>query len=56
MWEVYGRNGEEEGGWQVNVRRILENKGQGWLKRLDSKRNKGQEEEAAETDKHVSEG
>lgn len=38
-----------------NVRRILvdEEQREGWLRRLDRKRNRGQEEE--ETNKHISE-
>ena len=35
VWVICGRSGEEEGGWQVNVGRILgeEGQGEGWLKR-----------------------
>ena len=52
VWEVYERSGEEEGGQQVNVERILREEGQeeGWLKRLDKKRNREQKEGAAGTE------
>lgn len=55
IWQVCGRSEEEKGGWQGNVRRILEDEGQeeGWLRKLDRKRNRGQEG-AAGTDEHVS--
>ena len=54
VWEVCGKSGEEEGRWQVNVGRILGEEGR--LKRLDRKRNRGQEERTSGTEEREVEG
>lgn len=55
VWEVCGRSGEEERGWQENIEKILGEEGQGedWLKKMDEKRSEGQERGADGVEEQV---